>query len=177
MDEQALRAFLSLAQTENTRDTAAELAVNQSNVSRALARLEASIGMPLFARHGKRLELNANGVAFRADAAAVLDAYESARRHAETIADAGRLLRIGFLHSLARWLVPDVVGTFRATQPDVRVTLRQGFSRDLQGGRLVRLFEAQVELGSYWLTRLKTRRETAAMLAFRSWLVSRCLAP
>lgn len=51
------------------------------------------------------------------------------------------------------------------------------FSRDLQGGRLVRLFEAQVELGSYWLTRLKTRRETAAMLAFRSWLVSRCLAP
>ena len=133
MDEQALRAFLSLAQTENTRDTAAELAVNQSNVSRALARLEASIGMPLFARHGKRLELNANGVAFRADAAAVLDAYESARRHAETIADAGRLLRIGFLHSLARWLVPDVVGTFRASQPDVRVTLRQGFSRDLQG--------------------------------------------
>lgn len=50
------------------------------------------------------------------------------------------------------------------------------FSRDLQGGRLVRLFEAQVELGSYWLTRLKTRRETDAMLAFRSWLVQRCQA-
>lgn len=133
MDEQALRIFLSLAQTENTRDTAAELQVNQSNVSRALARLEASLGMALFTRHGKRLELNANGVAFRADAAAVLDAYEAARRHAETIADAGRLLRIGFLHSLARWLVPEVVGTFRTLQPDVRVTLRQGFSRDLYG--------------------------------------------
>ncbi len=41
----------------------------------------------------------------------------------------------------------------------------------------MRLFEAQVELGSYWLTRLKTRRETDAMLAFRSWLVQRCQVP
>ena len=133
MDEQALRVFLSLAQTQNTRDTAAELRVNQSNVSRALARLEAAIGMPLFARHGKRLELNANGLAFRADAAAVLDALEAARRHAEAIADEGRLLRVGFLHSVARWLVPDVVQSFRALRPDVRVSLRQGFALDLYG--------------------------------------------
>ena len=46
------------------------------------------------------------------------------------------------------------------------------FSRDLRGGRLVRLFDTQVELGSYWLTRLKTRRETDAMRAFRDWLVN-----
>jgi len=48
------------------------------------------------------------------------------------------------------------------------------FSRDLRGGRLVRLFDTQVELGSYWLTRLKTRRESDAMLAFRAWLVQSC---
>lgn len=133
MDEQALRIFLSLAQTQNTRDTAAELRVNQSNVSRGLARLEAAVGMALFARHGKRLELNPSGLAFRADAAAVLDALESARRHAEVIADEGRLLRVGFLHSVARWMVPDVVQRFRALRPDVRVSLRQGFARDLYG--------------------------------------------
>lgn len=46
------------------------------------------------------------------------------------------------------------------------------FSRDLRGGRLVRLFDTEVELGSYWLTRLKTRRETDAMRAFRDWLVN-----
>jgi LysR family transcriptional activator of glutamate synthase operon len=133
MDEQTLRIFLSLAETQNTRDTAAELRVNQSNVSRALARLEDEVGMALFARHGKRLELNANGLAFRADAAGVLDAVESARRHAELIADEGRLLRVGFLHSVARWMVPDVIQRFRALRPDVRVSLRQGFARDLYG--------------------------------------------
>ncbi|APW43005.1 LysR family transcriptional regulator [Rhodoferax saidenbachensis] len=48
------------------------------------------------------------------------------------------------------------------------------FSRDLRGGRLVCLFDTQVELGSYWLTRLKTRRESDAMLAFRDWLAQSC---
>lgn len=133
VDEQALRIFLSLAQTQNTRDTAALLQVNQSNVSRAIARLEAHLGLALFARHGKRLELNRNGVAFRADAAAVLDALELARRHADAIAAEARIVRIGFLHSTARWLVPDVVQRFRQLHPGERVTLRQGFARDLYG--------------------------------------------
>jgi LysR family transcriptional regulator of beta-lactamase len=44
------------------------------------------------------------------------------------------------------------------------------FSRDLQGGRLVRLFDVEVDVGGYWLTRLKTRRKSAAMKAFQDWL-------
>ncbi|WP_439520754.1 LysR family transcriptional regulator [Hydrogenophaga sp.] len=44
------------------------------------------------------------------------------------------------------------------------------FSRDLQSGRLVRLFDVEVDVGGYWLTRLKTRRRSAAMKAFQDWL-------
>lgn len=51
------------------------------------------------------------------------------------------------------------------------------FSRDLRGERLVSLFDTQVELGGYWLTRLTTRRETDAMLAFREWLERSCKEP
>ena len=46
------------------------------------------------------------------------------------------------------------------------------FEHDLRQGRLVRPFEAGVTLGEYWLTRLKSRSETAAMAAFRRWLVA-----
>ena len=46
------------------------------------------------------------------------------------------------------------------------------FEHDLRQGRLVRPFEAGVTLGEYWLTRLKSRSETAAMAAFRQWLVA-----
>jgi LysR family transcriptional regulator of beta-lactamase len=45
------------------------------------------------------------------------------------------------------------------------------FERDLRQGRLVRPFEAEVSLGEYWLTRLRSRSETAAMAAFRHWLL------
>ncbi|MDO9436637.1 LysR family transcriptional regulator [Hydrogenophaga sp.] len=44
------------------------------------------------------------------------------------------------------------------------------FDRDLQSGRLARLFDVEVNVGGYWLTRLKTRRKSAAMKAFQDWL-------
>jgi LysR family transcriptional regulator, regulator of gene expression of beta-lactamase len=47
------------------------------------------------------------------------------------------------------------------------------FERDLRQGRLVQPFAAEVTLGEYWLTRLKSRKETEAMAAFRTWLCAR----
>ncbi|WP_336777471.1 LysR family transcriptional regulator AmpR [Pantoea sp. USHLN256] len=44
------------------------------------------------------------------------------------------------------------------------------FSHLLQTGRLVRPFNAEINLGSYWLTRLQSRSESAAMTAFSVWL-------
>lgn len=46
------------------------------------------------------------------------------------------------------------------------------FERDLRLRRLVRPFAAEVALGAYWLTRLKSREETPAMTAFREWLLA-----
>lgn len=44
------------------------------------------------------------------------------------------------------------------------------FERELTDERLVRPFPIEVDMGSYWLTRLMTHRETGAMAAFREWL-------
>ncbi|OWY30382.1 LysR family transcriptional regulator [Herbaspirillum robiniae] len=45
------------------------------------------------------------------------------------------------------------------------------FERELRQGRLVCPFEAHIEAGAYWLTRLKSRQETTAMQVFRQWLL------
>jgi LysR family transcriptional regulator of beta-lactamase len=37
-------------------------------------------------------------------------------------------------------------------------------------GRLVQPFDICVDAGRYWLTRLKSRPETAAMVAIKEWL-------
>jgi LysR family transcriptional regulator of beta-lactamase len=45
------------------------------------------------------------------------------------------------------------------------------FSGELRQGRLVQPFAVTAGSGRYWLTRLKSRPVTAAMEAFRAWLV------
>ncbi|MGW8564605.1 LysR family transcriptional regulator [Isoptericola sp. NPDC055881] len=133
MDEQTLRVFLSLCETESTRDTAALLRVDQSTVSRTLARLEAGLGVELFRRHGRRIALNRAGLGFRADAARVLDEIEVARRHVRQEALGARTVRLGFLQSVARWWVPRIVADLRRDDPGRRFELRQGFAQDLFG--------------------------------------------
>ncbi|MBG7621642.1 LysR family transcriptional regulator [Herbaspirillum sp. AP02] len=44
------------------------------------------------------------------------------------------------------------------------------FERELRQGRLVCPFETGIVTGAYWLTRLKSRSQGAAMTAFRDWL-------
>jgi LysR family transcriptional regulator of beta-lactamase len=44
------------------------------------------------------------------------------------------------------------------------------FERQIAKGSLCRLFEAEIVAGSYWLTRLTSRRESPAMVQFRTWL-------
>ena len=133
MDESTLRIFLTLCETENTRDAAALLRVNQSNVSRALARLELQTGAELFTRHGRNLTLNRAGESFRVDAAQIVERYEAGRAHLEQVVGARAVIRLGFLQSVARWAVPRLIGSFRQVAPESRFELRQGFSRDLFG--------------------------------------------
>ena len=44
------------------------------------------------------------------------------------------------------------------------------FRRELETGSLVQPFATEVDLGSYWLTRLMSRPATPAMSSFRDWI-------
>src|SRR6185503_3803794 len=46
------------------------------------------------------------------------------------------------------------------------------FGRALAEGRAVRPFEAEIDRGSYWLTRLKSRKPGPAMAAFEEWILA-----
>ncbi len=48
------------------------------------------------------------------------------------------------------------------------------FERELQSGLLARPFSEEVDLGSYWLTYLKSRPKTAALKAFEHWVTQQC---
>lgn len=46
------------------------------------------------------------------------------------------------------------------------------FETERRSGRLARPFDIDIDLGGYWLTSLKSRRETPAMQAFKGWLLT-----
>ena len=46
------------------------------------------------------------------------------------------------------------------------------FTRELQQGKLVQPFAIETAVGSYWLTSLLSKRPTAGMQAFKSWLLA-----
>ena len=43
------------------------------------------------------------------------------------------------------------------------------FRREIEAGQLVRPFDVEADVGSYWLTRLMSRAPTPAMAAFAAW--------
>ncbi|MGY2291327.1 LysR family transcriptional regulator [Pseudomonas sp. SDO528_S397] len=64
------------------------------------------------------------------------------------------------------------LGMMEAAQQGVGVALAPAmmFSRQLATDVIRQPFEVQITTGSYWLTRLQSRAETPAMLAFKGWL-------
>jgi len=51
------------------------------------------------------------------------------------------------------------------------------FSRQLESDVIRQPFDIGITTGSYWLTRLQSRAETSAMLAFKAWLQDVCAQP
>jgi LysR family transcriptional regulator of beta-lactamase len=45
------------------------------------------------------------------------------------------------------------------------------FARQLAAEAICQPFAIEITTGSYWLTRLQSRPETAAMTAFKTWLL------
>ena len=147
VDTDALRWFQQVADGTTVTEVSELEAVTQSGVSRALARLEAQIGTPLLRRSGRILRLTHAGSVFKRHVDAMLHQFD------DGIAAVNQLLEpdtgtvaLAFQHSLATWLVPDLVRSFRAAHPHVTFQLTRVrdelHSAALDGGR------ADLEIGT-----------------------------
>ncbi|MGU3432279.1 LysR family transcriptional regulator [Actinomycetes bacterium M1A6_2h] len=131
-----LRWFITLADLEQVTSAASALGISQPALSRKLARLETSVGVPLFVRHGRRLTLAEAGVVLRDHCVRALAELEDAERRIADMADGGgSTIRLDFLHSFGTWLVPQLIREFRRRSPDARFQLFQG-AADLLADRV-----------------------------------------
>ncbi len=134
MDESIVRAlaprlgqFVAVARAEHMTHAADEIGVPQSTLSRSITRLEADLGVPLFARTGRTVRLTRDGRTLLRHAERALAELTTGARAISGDADElhGRV-GFAFLTTLGAVVVPRLVRDFRADHPAVRFDLVQG---------------------------------------------------
>jgi DNA-binding transcriptional LysR family regulator len=136
MELRHLRYFLAVAEEGHVTRAAARLGLQQPPLSQQLRVLEAELGVALFRRLPRGMELTAAGKVFRAEAQSVLarldQAVDATRRTAR--GESGRLV-VGFTGSAAfNPFVPATLRHFSEASPQVQLALEEGNSAELIAG-------------------------------------------
>lgn len=85
MELEQLRIFLAVAECSSFTGAARQLFVSHSTTSRAVAALEAELGVRLFTRNRRSVELTAAGSVLRAESERLLQAVDAAADAVRTV--------------------------------------------------------------------------------------------
>lgn len=121
-----LNILLAVAQRGSMAKAAAELAISQPAVSKAVADLERAIGLRLLDRNRNGVELTPCGRALVSRGVAIFDELTQGLHELEALADPTRgQLRIGSSESVAAGLLPAVIAQFAKQHPNIRLNVAQ----------------------------------------------------
>ncbi|QID16219.1 LysR family transcriptional regulator [Nitrogeniibacter mangrovi] len=124
MDLRQLRYFVAVAEEANIGRAAARLHISQPPLTRQIQQLEADLGVVLFNRTPKGMELTPAGELFLDEARNIQALVEQATERTQR-AGQGRLgrLDVAIFGSAILDVIPEVLLEFRTRYPDVNVVL------------------------------------------------------
>ena len=124
MTLQQLEYFLSAAEHGSFSAAAVTLHMAQPSLSEQVRKLEAELGVRLFARAGRRLELTEAGRLLRPRAERALAAARDAAESVQQVRTlTGGTATFGLFGNAPSWLVSELVRDFRRRHPAVRIRL------------------------------------------------------
>jgi len=177
-----LRALEAVARHLNFSAAAEELALTQSAVSRQVQSLEDEVGVPLFLRHTRSVELTSAGAQLLSAAVPSLERIDNAVRSIRRSAGRKSVAITTWASFASMWLIPRLEA-FQSANPDIDiridasdtpvdldtsdVDLALRYARpDQVGKEAVRLFGEQLTpVASPWLLKGNKALRTAADLA------------
>src|SRR5215468_2890660 len=135
MELRHLRYFVAVAEEKSFTRAAARLRMRQPPLSQQIKMLEREIGVRLFERLPKGVELTAGGVVFLTDAQATLAGVERAAQKAVHAANGIEgALSVGFTSSVAsHHVAPDIILRYSRSYPHVALTFHEGNAHDRLG--------------------------------------------
>ncbi len=169
-----LRFFVAAAEAASVSGAARALSISQSSVTEAIQALEDDLGVPLFDRRARGLDLTHNGSLFLRHATQILGDVANARMaFAEAVGqDAGAAgrLSLGVTSLVAGYVLSDMLSRFRRAFPRVDVSAIEDGGDYLQhlliGGEL----DVAVLLTSGIRDRAALNVETLFISPYRLWL-------
>src|SRR6185503_10261982 len=141
MELRHLRYFVAVAEEHSFTRAAERLWIAQPGLSTQIRRLEGELGVTLFARHTRGVDLTEAGELFLDRARVTLAAAEAARSTGRDL-EAGLVgsIRVGVAACAAWRGTCALLATFARDRPDVEVTVSEAYGgtliRDLRDGRL-----------------------------------------
>lgn len=126
LERHELEAFLTLAEELHFGRTAERLHLSTARVSQTIAKLERRVGLPLFNRTSRRVELSSVGRQLEED---VRPAWTQITSAVERAVDAGRgrtgILRVAFVGAAGGQLLAGAAELFHGREPGCVVQLRE----------------------------------------------------
>lgn len=122
MTLQQLRYFLATCRYGSFTAAADALYIAQPSVAEQIRRLEQEVGVRLFVRTGRRLQLTEAGASLKTHSErvmAAMDAAEASVKQARSLQ--GGTASLGTFGVAEKYLINEVIGTFVARHPDVTV--------------------------------------------------------
>ena len=141
MEWQQLEYFQTVARLEHMTRAAEELSISQPALSRSISRLEEELGVPLFDRQGRSIQINRYGTLFLKRVERMMNEFEEAVHEIQDLNDPEKgEVSLGFLHTLGTSIVPDIIRNFRQQHPNVSFKFTQNYShsqlKQLKAGEL-----------------------------------------
>jgi DNA-binding transcriptional LysR family regulator len=126
MELRHLRYFLAVAEELHFGRAAARVHIAQPPLSKQIQQLEQEIGVQLFKRSKRSVELTDAGKIFQKEALGILNSLENAIKKAKLAGwgDAG-WLTIGFIASSTYDVLPVVLKEFKKRHPEVELVLQE----------------------------------------------------
>lgn len=118
-----LEVFVAVCEALTVTRAASQLAMTQSAASQALSSLESGLGVALFDRVGRRLVANEHGRLLLPKARAMLDMAQEAQT---LFSGTATHLRLGASTTIANYLLPGKIASFKMACPDARLALTVG---------------------------------------------------
>lgn len=170
MDSTALATFLAVAKHGSVTAAALELHTVQSNVTARMKQMESDLGVALFVRHSRGVTLTPAGTRLLGYAERLSALAAEARAAVRDDGAVKGSLRIGSMETTAAVRLPDVLGRFHRSFPDVQLEIRTGPTAELLEHVLAHRLDAALVAGPINHPNLVSRavfREELVLVAAR----------